>query len=117
MLTRHLMVAAAAAILASVMASPSDARPQIKQGGYQDVSRTDERDDRYPQRVYHTEKPTSAGVAANGIVAEARAHLGATAAELGLRRNLWCGAFVDMVLRRTGHAGGGARSLRGPAGR
>lgn len=57
--------------------------------------------------------PLKGGVAEGdgGIVAEARRYLGATAAQLGLRRSLWCGAFMDMVLRKTGHKGGGNYSL------
>jgi uncharacterized protein (TIGR02594 family) len=39
-----------------------------------------------------------------GLAAEARRHLGATAAQLGLRHTLWCGAFIDrVVLPNTGH--------------
>jgi uncharacterized protein (TIGR02594 family) len=41
------------------------------------------------------------------LVREARRHLGQGAAALGLRRTLWCGAFMDLVLRRTGHRPGG----------
>lgn len=39
-----------------------------------------------------------------GLVAEARRYLGTNPTG---RRNLWCGAFMDMVLKRTGHEGGG----------
>ena len=54
--------------------------------------------------------PSSAGMAAPGgygsssVVAEARRHLGGNPTGRG---SLWCGAFMDMVLKRTGHAGGG----------
>nr|WP_245434220.1 TIGR02594 family protein [Pseudolabrys taiwanensis] len=40
----------------------------------------------------------------SSLVAEARKYLGTNPTG---RRSLWCGAFMDMVLRRTGHAGGG----------
>lgn len=41
----------------------------------------------------------------SSLVAEARRHIGATAAQLGLRRSLWCAAFIDkVVLPNTGHS-------------
>jgi uncharacterized protein (TIGR02594 family) len=40
----------------------------------------------------------------NSIVAEARRYLGTNPTG---RRRLWCGAFMDMVLRNTGHRGAG----------
>lgn len=40
----------------------------------------------------------------NSLVAEARRHLGTNPTG---RSSLWCGAFMDMVLKKTGHAGGG----------
>ena len=47
-----------------------------------------------------------AGVAAgsSSVVAEARRHIGTNPTGRG---SLWCGAFMDLVLKRTGHAGGG----------
>jgi uncharacterized protein (TIGR02594 family) len=47
---------------------------------------------------------SSMGFASTGVVAEARRYLGGNPTG---RRILWCGAFMDMVLKRTGHAGGG----------
>jgi uncharacterized protein (TIGR02594 family) len=38
------------------------------------------------------------------LVSEARRYLGGNPTG---RRSLWCGAFMDMVLKKTGHAGGG----------
>jgi uncharacterized protein (TIGR02594 family) len=38
------------------------------------------------------------------VVSEARRYLGTNPTG---RRSLWCGAFMDMVLKRTGHPGGG----------
>jgi uncharacterized protein (TIGR02594 family) len=38
------------------------------------------------------------------VVAEARRYLGGNPTG---RRSLWCGAFMDMVLKKTGHKGGG----------
>lgn len=40
----------------------------------------------------------------NSLVAEARKYLGGNPTG---RNSLWCGAFMDLVLKRTGHAGGG----------
>jgi uncharacterized protein (TIGR02594 family) len=40
----------------------------------------------------------------SSLVAEARRYLGTNPTG---RRSLWCGAFMDMVLRETGHPGGG----------
>ena len=42
------------------------------------------------------------------LVAEARRYLGTNPTG---RRSLWCGAFMDMVLRETGHKGGGNLAL------
>jgi uncharacterized protein (TIGR02594 family) len=44
------------------------------------------------------------GPAANTLVAEARKYIGTNPTGRG---SLWCGAFMDLVLKRTGHAGGG----------
>lgn len=44
----------------------------------------------------------------SGVVAEARKYLGTNPTG---RRSLWCGAFMDMVLKRTGHKGGGNLAL------
>ena len=53
-------------------------------------------------------KPRAVAVASGRpsptLVSEARKHLGTNPTG---RARLWCGAFMDMVLRRTGHAGGG----------
>jgi uncharacterized protein (TIGR02594 family) len=45
-----------------------------------------------------------ASFGSSGLVSTARAYLGTNPTG---RRSLWCGAFMDMVLRKTGHAGGG----------
>lgn len=44
------------------------------------------------------------GGGSNSLVSEARKYLGGNPTG---RRSLWCGAFMDMVLKRTGHPGGG----------
>ena len=48
--------------------------------------------------------PSFGGVGSSSLVAEARKYLGTNPTG---RKSLWCGAFLDMVLRRTGHPGGG----------
>jgi uncharacterized protein (TIGR02594 family) len=44
------------------------------------------------------------GFASSSVVEEARKYIGTNPTG---RRSLWCGASMDMVLKRTGHAGGG----------
>jgi uncharacterized protein (TIGR02594 family) len=48
--------------------------------------------------------PFSGGFGSPTVVAEARRYIGTNPTGRG---SLWCGAFMDMVLKRTGHAGGG----------
>jgi uncharacterized protein (TIGR02594 family) len=53
-----------------------------------------------------TAQPTAAYASASGssVVAEARRYIGTNPTN---RRSLWCGAFMNMVLERTGHKPGG----------
>jgi uncharacterized protein (TIGR02594 family) len=44
------------------------------------------------------------GFTSNDLVAEARKYIGTNPTGRG---SLWCGAFMDFVLKRTGHPGGG----------
>ena len=44
------------------------------------------------------------GFTSNSLVSEARKYIGSNPTGRG---SLWCGAFMDLVLKRTGHAGGG----------
>jgi len=48
------------------------------------------------------------GASSNALVVEARKYIGTNPTG---RRSDWCGAFMDMVLRRTGYAGGGNLAL------
>ena len=48
------------------------------------------------------------GFTSNDLVAEARRYLGTNPTGRG---SLWCGAFMDLVLKRTGHPGGGNLAL------
>jgi len=79
-----------------------------------------ERDDRYPvadaqpvigeatqgRRRAAQSHANSAfgGFTSNSLVSEARKYIGTNPTGRG---SLWCGAFMDLVLKRTGHAGGG----------
>lgn len=47
---------------------------------------------------------SSSGFGSPSVVSEARRYLGTNPTGRG---SLWCGAFMDMVLKRTGHPGGG----------
>ncbi len=44
------------------------------------------------------------GLTTDALVTEARKYIGTNPTGRG---SLWCGAFMDLVLKRTGHAGGG----------
>jgi uncharacterized protein (TIGR02594 family) len=44
------------------------------------------------------------GFSSNELVSEARKYIGTNPTGRG---SLWCGAFMDLVLKRTGHTGGG----------
>lgn len=44
------------------------------------------------------------GATSDSLVSEARKYIGTNPTGRG---SLWCGAFMDMVLKRTGHSGGG----------
>lgn len=60
---------------------------------------------RHSARHYRSEsRGWSYSASGNSLVAEARSHIGTN--PTGWSR-VWCGHFVDMVLRRTGHRGGG----------
>jgi len=62
------------------------------------------------RHVATAEEATSAagGFTGNSLVEEARRYLGTNPTG---RRSLWCGAFMDMVLKHTGHVGGGNLAL------
>jgi uncharacterized protein (TIGR02594 family) len=58
--------------------------------------------------VAATPSTAGGGFSGNSLVAEARKYLGTNPTG---RRSLWCGAFMDMILRETGHKGGGNLAL------
>jgi uncharacterized protein (TIGR02594 family) len=53
--------------------------------------------------VAYGSAPAFAPVASSSLVAEARRYIGTNPTR---RRSLWCGAFMNMVLERTGHKRG-----------
>lgn len=54
--------------------------------------------------VRHHAHDAFGGYTSNSLVSEARKYLGTNPTGRG---SLWCGAFMDLVLKRTGHKGGG----------
>jgi uncharacterized protein (TIGR02594 family) len=55
-------------------------------------------------RARHHAHDAFGGYTSNSLVSEARKYLGTNPTGRG---SLWCGAFMDLVLKRTGHKGGG----------
>jgi uncharacterized protein (TIGR02594 family) len=60
------------------------------------------------RRVSRRAAYASAGFTANALVRDARRYIGTNPTG---RRRLWCGAFMDKILRDTGHRGGGNLAL------
>lgn len=63
-------------------------------------------------RVRRAAPARSLPVANRSLVGTAQAYMGRTAAQLGLRRTLWCAAFMNKVLRKLGHRGTGSDMAR-----
>ncbi len=59
-------------------------------------------------RAAYAEAPASGGFFTSDLVADARKYIGTNPTG---RRSLWCGAFMDKILRDTGHKGGGNLAL------
>lgn len=59
---------------------------------------------RRSRRAAQASPIAGASFGSSSLVSTARAYLGTNPTS---RRTLWCGAFMDLVLRKTGHAGGG----------
>jgi uncharacterized protein (TIGR02594 family) len=103
---------------ASVQAQSAVSEAQI--GSQNDFARKDWESRQAGRRGHHglshtvAAQPTTTTVSAMGVsyggplVAEARRYLGTNPTG---RSSLWCGAFMDMVLKRTGHKGGGNLAL------
>ncbi len=56
----------------------------------------------------YAKAPSGSGFVSNDLVADARRYIGTNPTG---RRSLWCGAFMDKILRDTGHKGGGNLAL------
>ena len=56
------------------------------------------------ERVAEAPMGSFGGFSGSSLVADARRYLGTNPTD---RRTLWCGAFMDKILRDTGHRGGG----------
>ncbi len=59
-------------------------------------------------RAAYAKAPATGGFFSNDLVADARKYIGTNPTG---RRSLWCGAFMDKILRDTGHKGGGNLAL------
>jgi len=126
---------AAAGLATSAVARPAHHRHRVAQAtpvASQMIGGAD-RDIRYPANVERTAQPAGeyvgqvrararrlmasayaraqshsnsayGGATSNALVTEARKYIGTNPTG---RASLWCGAFMDMVLKRTGHQGGG----------
>ena len=96
--------------MAVVTASPSvDKDPRYSNSSRQRVTAVSSR--RRPGRRQAQAQPSAVVTTAattNDLVAEARKYLGTNPTN---RRTLWCGAFMDLVLKETGHKGGGNLAL------
>ena len=126
------------AVALAVLSAPAVARPAHKHAHYRhhvapvgvqtELSTGSLRDDRYPvvaaqpasgeatqgsgrTRRGHT-GDAFGGFTTNSLVSQARSYLGTNPTGRGSQ---WCGAFMDLVLKKTGHAGGGnlARAYAG----
>jgi uncharacterized protein (TIGR02594 family) len=88
-----------------------DAQPYPTQGVQASAEKTTGTTTRNRGRVGHT-GDAFGGYTSNALVSQARAYMGTNPTG---RSRAWCGAFLDMVLKKTGHAGGGnlARAYAG----
>ncbi|MBV9261793.1 MAG: TIGR02594 family protein, partial [Pseudolabrys sp.] len=89
--------------LAGATSRPTGAEPQVT--GNIPAEAVAARADASPAEasVEHGRQPDVVAGSGN-LVDEARRYIGGNPTG---RSSLWCGAFMDMVLKRTGHAGGG----------
>jgi uncharacterized protein (TIGR02594 family) len=68
------------------------------------TARTSRRAQKQAARAAAAETSIVPSFGGGDIVSEARRYLGGNPTG---RKSLWCGAFMDMVLKKTGHKGGG----------
>ena len=86
--------------------APAATRTATVEGETLGLSRHHGRRDRAAARAPAQSHANSAfgGMTSNALVTEARKYIGTNPTGRG---SLWCGAFMDLILKRTGHAGGG----------
>jgi uncharacterized protein (TIGR02594 family) len=86
--------------------APAATRTATMAGETPGRSRHHGRRDRATARALAQSHANSAfgGMTSNALVTEARKYIGTNPTGRG---SLWCGAFMDLILKRTGHAGGG----------
>jgi uncharacterized protein (TIGR02594 family) len=123
----------AISLIVAASAGSADARLKHRQQASEPPSQIDsaDRDMRYPSasgqaayaavprgRTWHHRRAAeaaqshsnsaSAGFTGDALVEDARKYIGTNPTG---RASLWCGAFMDMVLKQTGHKGGGNLAL------
>ena len=89
----HFTAVAAASLFLAALASPAEAR------GYKHNSYRQHRQSAQHQVL---------NFSSNSLVNEARKYIGTNPTGRG---SLWCGAFMDLVLKRTGHASSSSPNL------
>ena len=92
----------------AALTGPAVARPAHKASHRHHVARAAEAAGEATQGHRRAARPHAhdafGGFTSNSLVSEARKYLGTNPTGRG---SLWCGAFMDLVLKRTGHPGGG----------
>ena len=109
MIFRQCKVLAICSIAFSVAATSAFADVSENQKSEPAVVQTSAKTVNSKRKARAVRAPATAAYAAapassSSVVAEARRYLGTNPTS---RRSLWCGAFMDMVLQRTGHKAGG----------
>jgi len=111
---RHRVAQAPPAAVQSFTGADRDVRywAQTSQAGVQVAGQSEGLGRRYARRSSGNARARAqshsnsayGGATSNALVSEARKYIGTNPTGRG---SLWCGAFMDLVLKRTGHAGGG----------
>jgi uncharacterized protein (TIGR02594 family) len=105
-------IANAAHSVVSIQHDPSDADPRYPVKAAATAAAVETADRRHGRhsladaraRAQSHSNSAFGGLTSDALVSEARKYIGTNPTGRG---SLWCGAFMDMVLKRTGHAGGG----------
>jgi uncharacterized protein (TIGR02594 family) len=89
-LSRKFLIAVSALALIAFTATAVDAKPRHKL--------------HHRHHVVHLTDSTPSFFGSSSLVNEAKRHMGTNPTGRG---RAWCGAFMDLILKKTGHAGGG----------